>query len=178
MDLIKMANQYTNETKQEYRERRKKDFWDKVNITDLSDCWEWEGGKFNHGYGRFHLKYFGDVTAHRAYYILFVGLDEELEVCHMCDNKKCVNPHHLWLGTHGENMKDASEKGRIKGPDEANVIGEDVGKAKLTEEEVKQLRKDHKQGVELKDLGKKYGINWSYASKVANGDYWSHVNDS
>lgn len=79
-----------------------------------SGCWEWKGLKMSSGYG--HLKVFGKfVGAHRLSYELYKGqIPIDKEIMHLCDNRLCVNPDHLKLGTHKENMLDMVLKGRKK----------------------------------------------------------------
>lgn len=91
-------------------------FWQKVNKTKA--CWEWTSVRTKAGYGQFNISpgrgnvHF--VYAHRYSYKLHNGVDPgQLCVCHKCDNPRCVNPAHLFLGTHTDNVRDAIKKGRI-----------------------------------------------------------------
>jgi hypothetical protein len=78
-------------------------------------CWEWIGGKNNIGYGMFRdgpkMR-----TAHRVSYEIFNNkkIPKYMCVLHKCDNPRCVNPDHLWLGSHKDNTKDMIHKGRSK----------------------------------------------------------------
>ena len=97
------------------------DFWKKVNKQIENGCWEWTGatsglrrkGIFykNEGYGNWRIND-KNVLTHR-YSLELAGIDlQDFDVLHKCDNPKCVNPDHLFLGTHQENMRDMKQKGR------------------------------------------------------------------
>jgi DNA-binding transcriptional regulator YiaG len=89
-------------------------FWEKVDIRDPDECWEWKGCKLASGYGRFNV--LGQIKlAHRvALMISGVQVNDSL-VLHKCDNKGCVNPNHLYLGTSGDNIGDREKRNPVSG---------------------------------------------------------------
>lgn len=93
-------------------EAHKARFWSRVQKTD--GCWDWTAALSHYGYGEFYL---GETSyrAHRVSWILLCGeIPPGLCVCHHCDNRKCVRPDHLFLGTHNDNMQDMKQKDRRK----------------------------------------------------------------
>lgn len=107
-------------------------FKSKYVVNAVSGCWEWVGNIQGGGYGA--IQHQGKmVKAHRVSFELFNGaISENCHICHICDNRKCVNPEHLFQGTHRENMADMRGKGRS---------GKGVTRRKLTDEQVIALYK-------------------------------------
>lgn len=92
-------------------------FWAKVKKSDA--CWEWQGGRLPHGYGRIVIsRKEGAVRAHRFSWELHFGpIPDGMVICHRCDNPPCVRPDHLFVGTQSDNMRDCVNKGRLRIPE-------------------------------------------------------------
>lgn len=109
-------------------------FWSKVKKGAPDECWE------QHTKSRYGKIYDGNkvVLLHRVSWLIFVGeIPEGMEVCHKCDNPRCCNPSHLFIGTHADNMRDMANKGRCRVP---ALAGGDNPSAKLTGFEVSKIR--------------------------------------
>lgn len=144
-------------------------FWQKVAITD--DCWEWQAAKDKRGYGMFGVdKNERRAFAHRVSWRLHSGvIPDGLFVCHSCDNPPCVNPSHLFLGTHAENVADMMAKGRHR-------HGESHQNSKLKAEDVKNIRHLYfAERREGKELAAFYGVSRATVSLIVNRKSWAHV---
>ena len=164
-----------------YDNQTKARFLEKVTISQ-SGCWEWMASRSKAGYGHFKL-YGVNHIAHRVSYEIFSGeIPEGLYVCHHCDNPPCVNPDHLFLGTHTENLHDASRKGRIATGEKhgaythpesrVHLSGEKNGRAKLTKEQISQIREFRNQGLGLKFLAKVFGVSSAQIGNIVSGRRW------
>lgn len=150
-----------------YRERPlDQRFWSKVDMSSGPHaCWLWTGMQMKNGYGVFMLTKTPNnrTTAHRAAWLIAKGpIAAGLYVCHRCDNRACVNPAHLFLGTPSENMRDASTKGRL-------MRGSSHTSSKLTEEQVAEMKRRRAGGALLRDLSRAYGVAESAISRICNG---------
>lgn len=130
-----------------------------------SGCWLWIGGIRKDGYGQITGGY-AQTAAHRISWTLFKGpIPEGKWVLHKCDIPICVNPNHLWLGTHADNVADRNAKKR-------QAHGEKNASAKLTEHLVRQIRTD-KRSAQI--LAKEYGVSQSSIDAVRNRTTWRLV---
>jgi hypothetical protein len=85
----------------------------RASIDHETECWNWQGSAGNSGYGKLRIGHSKDHQTHRLSYQLFHGeIPDGLCVLHRCDNRKCINPEHLFVGTHADNTRDMIEKGR------------------------------------------------------------------
>lgn len=128
-------------------------------------CWLWGGCDHGRGYGRF---YFDGVNhkAHRAAYLLLVGpVPQGRHVLHTCDVKSCVNPQHLYVGTHQDNMRDAVVRGRI-------ARDERAARTKLAPADVRAIRADTRT---CRLIAADYGVRENTVSRIRAGTRRAHV---
>lgn len=142
-------------------------FWSKVHST--GSCWEWQGHvNKTHGYGQFDWRF--ALRAHRAAWLLIFGpIPEELQVLHKCDNKRCVRPSHLFLGTQKTNVHDCVAKGRIS-------RGEHRPQHKLTTKDVIEIRRAYAAGeLGYRLLSAKFGVRPCRIYEIVQRRAWRHV---
>jgi hypothetical protein len=153
-----------------------KRFWSKVKKTE--NCWIWTAAKAA-GYGQFMSDKKRYDGAHRYSYRLHYGeFDESLFVLHKCDNKICVNPNHLFLGTQQDNIDDMIAKGRQAIGDELNhrcQKGENNFGSKLKKEQVYQIKLLFKKGLTRKEIATKTGATYGNVIAILQGKSWKDV---
>lgn len=151
-------------------------FWAKVEKTQ-SGCWLFRNGIARHDYGTFG--FMGKVRkAHIVSWIIHNGeIASGLYVCHKCDNPPCVNPDHLFLGTHSENIKDAYSKGRvILPPQESLLRGVAKRNHKLNDDLVREIRNKYATGnATYRSLSKDYGVDTRTIGHIIHRRKWNHV---
>ena len=138
---------------------------------DRSKCWI---------YNRMTGEGYGDMSnrkvyrrAHRFSWELHYGpIPEGMYVCHKCDVRNCVNPDHLFLGTHQDNQIDKIKKGRSKHP-----RGSESGGAKLTEIQVLSIKKAIKEGIRLIKLARLYNVSDHCIGSIKMGRTWAHIKE-
>ena len=136
------------------------------------NCWIWTAATDQDGYGKFRGEVLGTVfqKAHRfswAYHSQSL-IPAGMLVCHTCDNPRCVNPGHLWLGTEADNHDDMVAKGRRR----TEVRGELASRAKLTEDQVRAILADPRPYAQI---AADYGVASPTITSVKNRDSWAHV---
>lgn len=139
-------------------------FWSRVTIKGVNDCWPWTGGTAG-------VEKYGvckGARAHRISYTLVHGpICAHIVVRHTCDNTACCNPRHLVPGNQSDNVEDAVSRGRIR-------IGQKHGRAKLTEADVLEIRA--KAGAVLqRDLAERFGVSGGVISSIVNRKTWRHI---
>lgn len=137
-------------------------FLSKVNThgADPSVCWGWTGAAKGNGYG--HINVDGrSMTAHRYAYTLFNGVEvaDGLDVCHTCDNRCCVNPDHLFLGTRAENVADMRAKGRAAGGNRKH----------LRESQVQHIRQRLASGMSPRLIAEQMDVNYHTITAIKEG---------
>jgi hypothetical protein len=144
-------------------------FWPKVKRSD--GCWEWVGCRNNRGYGIFWIGNGRRALAHRYIFVRRVApIPDGMDLCHRCDNPCCVNPGHLFLGTHSDNMRDMDRKGRRRSP-----RGETHPHSTLSDAAVAEIRARYVPGLNrwrrgnASELAVEYGTTRHYIAAIARG---------
>jgi hypothetical protein len=161
-----------------------------------SGCWEWTGTLSAGRYGSFKVNG-KQVKAHRWIYEQMRGpIQEGMVVCHSCDNAKCVNPNHLWIGTQNDNIQDCINKGRAYHPKgfkktkgilygdmnpsrthpESRPRGENVNTSKINEDDVRTIRLLYStKQLNQVQLSAKYSISQPNISAIILRKTWAHI---
>lgn len=153
-------------------------FWSHVQKARPDDCWFWlktciirDGKKvpifnFRNDGGQYHgyMAY-----ASRVAYLFENGsIPNNKIVCHTCDNPMCMNPNHMWLGTNEENTEDRNQKDR-------QAKGSSQGSAKLTEEQILEIRQAYSLGETQQSIANRYKIDQRHVSRIVRKESWKHI---
>jgi hypothetical protein len=141
-------------------------FFKKIDsLNNPNNCWEWTASKTGGGYGQFKVNK-KPFAAHRWSAQYLAGLSiTDMVVCHKCDNPKCVNPEHLFVGTQQDNKNDCVNKKR-------HCYGINHYKTKLTENDVRYIRNSNKSGYQL---AKDFNVTEQHIGHIKNYRTWKHI---
>ena len=150
-------------------------FWSKVKLGDK--CWEWQAGVNHGGYGQFTitLSTMRDTTvlAHRVAWMLVRGsVPVGKCLCHKCDNPRCVNPDHMFIGTRADNNRDMFRKGRGSC---IRAKGEAHGMSVMTADAVYAIRALTDNGNDQRAVARKFGISQSQVGRIHRRESWAHL---
>jgi len=149
-----------------------------ANGFDPSACWEWIGAIKENGYGNFNGSA-GTNSAHRYSYEMFVGdVPPGMDVCHSCDNRACVNPDHLFIGTRKDNMQDARRKGRLSSGEKHSIAirtGTRIPGAKLSDNDVRLILRRVKSGHRSSQIAPDFNVTPGAVNAIKRGATWAHI---
>lgn len=147
-------------------------FWNKVQLAEPNECWNWTASTNGNGYGHLRIQDKDFTSSRLAYELVYGEIPNRLLVCHHCDNRLCCNPQHLFLGTHADNTRDMIQKGR-----QVDNSGANSGMTKLTQEQVEEIQARYIQGgISQRALAKEYGISHMTVSFIFRNKHWRQIN--
>lgn len=135
---------------------------------DVGKCREWTGSVSKRGYGYLRINK-TSYRVHRLAYETFCGgIPEGMCVLHSCDNRKCINPEHLFVGTNADNTKDMIGKGRM-------AVGEALPQSILTANEVIKIKKMIEHKIPQTEIARNFNVARTTISSISTGKSWAHV---
>lgn len=152
-------------------------FWAKVDRRGAHECWPWLAQLNAKGYGRFGVTSRYQALAHRFAWELMSGpVPRGLYVCHHCDNRRCVNPAHLYVGTQADNMRDCAKRGRCYAQTHAIPKGDQHPNTKYPDSLVACMRMDYALGERSQDeIAELYGVPRKHAQGLISGRRRTHL---
>lgn len=151
----------------QYRGNPRKQLEDNIAKNPVTGCWLWQGSYFPTGYGQFNNKMLqkSPTTSHRASWEIHNGrIPDGLMVLHKCDDRRCVNPEHLYLGTNQDNMIDRSKRGRVH-------------QRRLDEGKVREMRQLRQAGWPWRQLAERYGVAMNAVISATMGTSWAYIDE-
>lgn len=145
-----------------------------------NECWPWIARLSRYGYGWLWIGRHvtpNRVHAHRFMFQLRYGrIPDGLQACHHCDNRRCVNPHHVFLGTHKDNAQDRERKGRgnHRATPRPQNRGTRNGNCRLKDDDIARLRQMSKDGFKGREIAETFKISLSGVYLILNGKtHWN-----
>lgn len=132
---------------------------------ELGPCWIWTAARMTNGYGSFWFSDHSELAHRVAWTFAFGAIPDGIHTLHRCDNRQCVNPGHLFLGTNDDNIADRVAKGRSR-------RGEEHPHSRLTADQVLEILGRAENGVAL---AREYGVSHTVIYKIRNGRSWKHL---
>ena len=160
-------------------------FWPKVNKNgptireELGQCWVWTARMHPSGYGSFKFDK-KRMNAHRVSWSLTFSHPKDRDVLHRCDNRACVRPEHLFLGTQQDNVADMMAKGRHRKPAPGRHryvthLGKEHGMAKLEDNDVREIRLTASVGATNRGQARLYGVSGRTIKRIVQLENWKHI---
>lgn len=150
---------------------KKNQFWRYVEIVGEEDCWLWKKALFQNGYGQFWdgVK---NQRAHRFAYTVSKGeIPSDMLVLHSCDVRACCNPRHLFLGTHADNMKDMTNKGRSH-KHNGSRAGAANPNAKMSRQKFQEIQQAITQGGSNRSIAAQFGVSHATVSLIRRNEHF------
>jgi hypothetical protein len=142
-------------------------FWS--NVFKTTGCWEWLGKTQTAGYGQCWTGYGGERLAHRVSWIIHFGLiPEDLQVLHKCDNKTCVNPNHLYLGTQTQNVQDNVDRNLTN-------VGSKHWSTNLQDSDIRCIRFSFRQGTSINAIAARFKLSYKNVWAIVHRYKWKHI---
>ena len=142
----------------------KEKFWNQVDIKNFDECWEFSKKIYKNGYGCFRING-NDILAHKISWIINNGIRKTgLVIMHSCDNRKCVNPNHLSMGTNQDNILDMINKNRQNIP-----LGENNFRCKLSKKDIYEIKILKMDGISAMELSKIFNVSRPQIYRILNG---------
>jgi hypothetical protein len=144
-------------------------FWRFVGLHSHYDCWDWNGALNKDGYATFSIQG-KSYRANRFSWEMHNGeIPDGINVLHKCDNRACVNPNHMFLGSQKDNVQDAISKGRQnQSTKNTHLVGENHPSSKLSNHDIEVIRTVYAGGSSLSDIAKVYSVNKTTISRIVN----------
>jgi hypothetical protein len=131
----------------------------------MSGCWLWDAGYYDDGYGAFFMPGGEMMKAHKASWVIYRGQRPSLHVLHRCDNRACVNPDHMFLGTNADNVADRVAKGRT-----GSRSGRNNPNAKLNDAQVAAILGDSRKN---RLIAAEHGVSMITVQRIKRGAAWN-----